>query len=202
VRRPHINTRSPPPPASAPANPRPALCRARLPACGHVSRQRGGRAGAGACRRSVDSRLLTWRDVRRNNPFVARCYKCNWPGKPGETCPNCSGNGDVVQLPKPARSSFGGWGSSSDNKKGDFVCEYAKSGRSKCHGTGEFIPKDELRIGIMGEHRGPWPMQPARHQADNIIVTYMSWRRWMRDRQPRPDHSGMHTGRLFSRRLK
>ena len=36
-------------------------------------------------------------------------------------------------------------------RKGDFVCEYAKSGRSKCHGTGELIPKDELRIGIMGE---------------------------------------------------
>ena len=29
------------------------------------------------------------------------------------------------------------------------ICEYAKSGRSKCHGTGELIPQDELRIGIL-----------------------------------------------------
>jgi hypothetical protein len=65
-----------------------------------------------------------------------------------------SGNGDVVQLPKPARSSFG-LGSSSDNKKGDSVCENAKSGLSKCHGTGELIPKHELRIGIMGEPPPP-----------------------------------------------
>ena len=83
----------------------------------------------------------------KNNPFVARCYKCNWPGKPGETCPNCSGGGDVVTLPDalPVVRRKSGFDSRSE---GEFVCEYAKSSRAKCHGTGEMIEKGELRIGV------------------------------------------------------
>ena len=40
---------------------------------------------------------------------ISRCYKCNWPGKPGDSCPNCSTGDDVVALPSaPARSAGGG----------------------------------------------------------------------------------------------
>jgi len=40
---------------------------------------------------------------------MSRCYKCNWPGKPGDNCPNCSTGDDVVALPSaPARSAGGG----------------------------------------------------------------------------------------------
>ena len=81
---------------------------------------------------------------------ISRCYKCNWPGRPGDTCPNCSSGSDVVALPAAPASEAGGKGvrrsSYGSASAGEMVCEYAKSNRSKCHGTGEFIPKDELRI--------------------------------------------------------
>lgn len=81
---------------------------------------------------------------------MSRCYKCNWPGRPGDTCPNCSEGSDVVSLPSAPASEAGGKGvrrsSFGSASAGEMVCEYAKSGRAKCHGTGELIPKDELRI--------------------------------------------------------
>lgn len=84
---------------------------------------------------------------------VSRCYKCNWPGRPGDTCPNCSTAAEVVALPAASASEAGGKGRRSSGfgsaSAGEYVCEYAKSGRSKCHGTGEFIPNGELRIGVM-----------------------------------------------------
>ena len=81
---------------------------------------------------------------------MSRCYKCNWPGRPGDTCPNCSEGSDVVALPSAPAHEAGGKGvrrsSFGTASAGEIVCEYAKSGRAKCHGTGELIPKDELRI--------------------------------------------------------
>ena len=81
---------------------------------------------------------------------MSRCYKCNWPGRPGDTCPNCSEGSDIVSLPSAPAHEAGGKGvrrsSFGSASAGGMICEYAKSGRAKCHGTGELIPKDELRI--------------------------------------------------------
>eukprot|EP01052_Picozoa_sp_SAG31_P003661 SAG31_NODE_144_length_22617_cov_21.520117_3_plen_133_part_00 len=73
----------------------------------------------------------------------SRCYKCSWPGKPGETCPNCE-----VALPAKlakGQSRIDGWAGATD---GDYVVEYAKSGRSGCRGCeAECAPHCEARVG-------------------------------------------------------
>jgi hypothetical protein len=32
---------------------------------------------------------------------VSRCYKCSWPWRLGETCPNCSSDTCITLLPGP-----------------------------------------------------------------------------------------------------